>query len=492
MRPIYERSVGTVPVPATPRGKVQSPCTPLPHPAPHPPRGSRTAAALLLLALALGGAALLATAPRAHAADLGDVFAVWSHENDGADPVSLELLEDDEDGQIQQFEYVRLHANWWLTGLDTATGDTCSLTLPEQFDVDVADFALRTPEEIAIGTCRVEPAGVDGAGRVTCTLTDQEYLDAHEGVHGWIELGMQADERYDGMSVDFGVPGGLLTVPLPRAGGIVGPHVGERPTELAKVGWFDAARTEAQWRIHVPGSALAEDVDGLTVVDELPEGLAFDRGRVVAVEDSAEGREAYVIGEAETLAEDAHSVAVDGQQVRVEIPEVDPGMLYIIEIDTRIDEPAAIADGTQFTNVAQVNGEQVGHTATVWQRGSGGADGHAPSPEPEEPTTPEEPVAEETTPGEPTTVEPEKPATDDSSDDIEEPATGDSDEPADPGESTDTADFTEPVESDAAEEDRPELAETGAQGVGVVLLLGAALLVAGGAILGLTRIVGRR
>lgn len=467
----------------------------------------------LLLSLLLATAAFTALAPRALAADLGDVFSAWSEAHGGEDPVRLDLVEGDESGAVEQFEYVAVTADWSLAGTGATAGDSFTLTLPRQFSVDVEDFPLVTPDGAEIGTCSTEMAG---GPSVTCTLTDAEYLASHQDIEGWISLEMQAVERTDVETVEFATPAGVLPVPLPGTGGIVGPHVCDRPEEIVKTGWFSAARDRAHWRLHVPGRLVEADV--LRIEDEIPAGLTFEDLRVAAVEDTDEGWASYVLEGGRTLGEDEHRWGVVDGVLEVEIPAPDAGTLYIVEIVTRVDEPGALVDGSVFTNAATVDGERYTHTATVRSRGEGGGSGTVlpVEPEPEDPTEPEPPAPP--SPDQPTgseqPAEPTQPAPTDEEEGspapprpsgrtdgpAESPEPSSDEEPgptsnddAGSGRSTESASHTGTPTADDGQEPRPErLAETGAQGVGVAIALATVLLAAGGLLLATSRTRHRR
>lgn len=339
----------------------------------HPITDQRLRALLAsLLALALGLGTLPFTATAAQAKDLSDVFTNWSENNDGQDPITIDIEAGDD--PIHQYQYVDVTAHWDLTGMSPQSGDTFTLGLPPQFTADVETFELTTPDGDVLGSCSIEPKQGDANGSVTCTLTNQEYLDAHRNIHGWLTMSMQATQQTDESIVEFETPSEFLPVPLPGDGGIVGPNIDDKPIEIEKTGWFNSERTEAHWRIYVPGDRI--DTDVLEVVDPIPPGLTFDRGRVVAVDNTQQGWEDYILTGGTALLDDAYSLDYNGTTVTVTVPDPDPTLLYVLEIDTTIDDPDLVEDGTAFTNTATVNGTDVRHTATVRSRGSGGGEGY--------------------------------------------------------------------------------------------------------------------
>lgn len=408
-------------------------------------------------------------------------------------------------------------ARWDLSDVTPESGDQLRLDLPPEFTLDVADFPLVVDDETTLGTCSTTPISGDQSAFLTCTLDNDDYLAEHDQIWASVEASVQAWEQTDEESVLFYVDGELIPVRLP--GGIGTPGLTPKPNVVAKDGWFNSQRTEAMWRVFIPGS-LVQDADPVTITDALPTGLSYreDSLRIVSIPDTEQGWADFIVNDGSPVASDTFDASFVDGTLTVELSDVDPERLYVLRFATPLENPSATAVGDAFTNTVFVEDHRSTTSAELADRASGAGGGELRPTEPEptepEPTEPEptetaptesEPTESEPTesapePTEPTEPEPTEPeptepdssesasantstppaADQEESEPSESPESSSSavaDTTADSSETTDAANVTDSAAS--GEKTQSTLAATGSSGIVMSVLGALALLILG-------------
>lgn len=282
------------------------------------------------------------------------------------DPASITVTTVDGDETLAQFDQVRVGADWSVPD-GALGGETFGFTLPSQFARSGLSFsvpATEDPTEI-VAECAVSS---DAAPVVTCTLTD--YVNGRTGVNGSLWFLASADEQSTETTLEFVIDGKTTRVETP-GGGIT--PVAPLPTEPQKVSWQTDDGNIA-WQIELPGSSFP-GVESIIVDDVLtaPNSEVAEHhnedGQLVVWSTDADQQDYR------TITNWAGAWNEDGTAFHLEIPgAIDPARMYFVKYFT---VPSTQADGTSFSNVANVNGVVL-QDREVWQvTGGGTGDGTA-------------------------------------------------------------------------------------------------------------------
>ncbi|MDF2506932.1 MAG: hypothetical protein K0Q52_791 [Microbacterium sp.] len=310
------------------------------------------AAAAFSAAITLGGAGAAVAAEYDHPAAI--------------DPASITVATVDGDESLAQFDQVRVDADWSVPD-DALGGQTFGFTLPSQFARSGLTFSVPSTEDPSkiVAECAVSS---DTAPVVTCTLTD--YVNGRTGVNGSLWFLASADEQTSETTLEFVVDGKSTRVETP-GGGIT--PLAPLPSEPQKVSWQTDDGNIA-WQIELPGASFP-GVESIIVDDALtpPDGE-------VSEHHNEDGQ--LVVWSTDVNQEDYRTITnwtggwnEEGTAFHLEIPgAIDPARTYLVKYLT---VPSSQADGTSFSNVANVNGVVV-QDREVWQvTGGGTGDGTA-------------------------------------------------------------------------------------------------------------------
>jgi hypothetical protein len=316
-------------------------------------RSRRTSIALVAAAAAAFTAAI--TGVGAGAA----IAAEYDHPA-AIDPASITVTTVDGDETLAQFDQVRVDAEWSVPD-DAVGGETFGFTLPSQFARSGLAFSVPStedPKEI-VAECAVSS---DAAPVVTCTLTD--YVNGRTGVNGSLWFLASADEQTSETTLEFVVNGKATRVETP-GGGIT--PLAPLPTEPQKVSWQTDDGNIA-WQIELPGASFP-GVESIVVDDTLtaPDGDVAEHhneDRTLVVWSTDANQQDY-----RTITNWTGSWNEEGTAFHLEIPgPIDPVRTYLVKYLT---VPSSQADGTSFSNVANVNGVVL-QDREVWQVTGGG------------------------------------------------------------------------------------------------------------------------
>ncbi|RRD03332.1 hypothetical protein EII34_14510 [Arachnia propionica] len=333
-------------------------------------RGRKVLFALLAAVIAAGGN--LQATP-AHAAEVNAI---------NADTISI--TNETRPGQaILVNDTVRIEASWSIPDGTGHDGDTFSLGLPvNALEGKVGSFNL-TPEgqdAPVYGTCEIQKT------QILCTLSAE--AENKSNVRGKLWFTSRAHQEYNNSNLTFTVNGNTpKEVPLPNGAEGIGydPYT---PQELDKLGYFIDDDT-LTWRVIVPGKALA-DRSQLTINDTyaMPgtnftiEGAWFYKipNTPKCWNNLYDGECRTELWSKEGAATDGVNVAFDDTKDTINVTvgapfQIQEDKLYTLHIDLKVD--GTVVPGSQFENVAIINGQAIKGDATKEAAGGGTGDGDA-------------------------------------------------------------------------------------------------------------------
>lgn len=282
------------------------------------------------------------------------------------DPASITVTTVDGDETLAQYDQVRVDADWSVPD-GSLGGETFGFTLPSQFARSGLAFSVPATDDPSrtIAECAVS---ADAAPVVTCTLTD--YVNGRTDVNGSLWFLASADEQTTQTTLEFVVNGQITRVEAP-GGGIVPPA--SPPTDPRKVSWQTDDGNIA-WQLDLPGAKFpgAESIIIDDVLTAPGGGFAEhhnEDGKLVVWSTDADN------GDYRTITNWTGSWNEAGTAFHLEIPgAIDTARTYSVSYLT---VPSSQADGTSFSNVANVNGIVL-QDREVWQvTGGGDGDGTA-------------------------------------------------------------------------------------------------------------------
>jgi hypothetical protein len=296
----------------------------------------------------------------------GTAFAAEYDHPAAIDPASIRVTTVGGDESLAQFDQVRVDAEWSVPD-DALGGQTFGFTLPSQFARSGLSFSVPSTEDPSaiVAECAVSS---DAAPVVTCTLTD--YVNGRTGVNGSLWFLASADEQTSETTVEFVIDGKTTRVEIP-GGGIT--PLAPLPEEPQKVSWQTDDGNIA-WQLELPGSSFP-GVESIVVDDALtaPDGEVAEHhnedGELVVWSTDADQQDYR------TITDWTGGWNDDGTAFHLEIPgPIDTARIYLVKYVT---VPSSQADGTSFSNVADVNGVVL-QDREIWQvTGGGTGDGTA-------------------------------------------------------------------------------------------------------------------
>lgn len=273
----------------------------------------------------------------------------------GAIVVDNVVLSHEGDGQLTIGDEMTLTGEWDATAANPQAGDTFTITLPEELGFDASvTFDLvgenAVGESLAWGTCAIDAS----SGIVTCTLS--EAAELHDEVSGTFEFFVKATKATESNELVFDLNGQGTPVRVPGDAGIDDGIV--ITDEWGKFGSLNGDKWSMDWRIELPGSALAANVGAAGVVN------VFER---------TSGNHALCDPERgfrmETKRGDAVADVTDLLAVSTEVPGdydfawqitepeagFDPNVTYMITYTTCTPDEQIDPKGTTYTNEAVVD-----------------------------------------------------------------------------------------------------------------------------------------
>lgn len=176
-------------------------------------RKDRVASAVRVLAGAVG--VLLALSSVVLSAQAASAAPIVTYPN-AVSNISI-THEDGSDGPLNQWDAVRITADWSVPDGATA-GQTFGMTLPPEFsNYGAGDFEITDPETGEVMATCVIASG--SAPEVVCTLA--ESVSGREQVGGSFWISVTATESTTEESVEFEVGDTIEIVDLPGEGGII-------------------------------------------------------------------------------------------------------------------------------------------------------------------------------------------------------------------------------------------------------------------------------
>lgn len=318
----------------------------------------RTTSFIAATAAALTAVITLAGAGAATAAEYDYPAAI--------DPASITVSTVDGGGSVAQYSQVRVDAAWSVSD-GAVGGQTFGFTLPKEFGRAGMTFSVPSSEDphTTIAECAVSD---DDAPVVTCTLTD--YVNGRTGVTGSLWFAATADQQTTESTVEFVVDGKITRVAIP--GGGIGPSA-PLPTEPQKWSWQTDDGNIA-WQLALPGASF-QGANSIVIHDALTgagDGFAEhhnEDGQLVVWSTTMQDQDPR------TITDWTGSWNAEGTAFDLEIPgPIDPARSYFVKYST---VPSSLADGTTFSNVADVNGITL-RDDEVWRvTGGGTGDGDA-------------------------------------------------------------------------------------------------------------------
>lgn len=312
-----------------------------------------------------GGAAVLTAAMALISA--GTATAAEYDHAAAIDPSSITVTTVDGGATVAENEQVRVDAEWSVPD-GAVAGQTFGFTLPSPFGRAGADFAVSAVGDpsTAVAECVVSSGA---APVVTCTLTD--YVNGRTGVGGSLWFTANVDEQTDETTVEFVVGGSITLVDIP--GGRIGPW-GPLPTTPQKWSW-QMDDGNIAWQLALPGASF-EGAESIVVDDVLT--AESDEYAAHRNEDRR-----LLVWSTDVRNQDTQPVPgwtgswnAEGTAFHLTIPgPVDPARVYFVKYST---VPSTQAEGTSYSNVADVNGIAI-RDRQVWRLTGGGVgDGDVP------------------------------------------------------------------------------------------------------------------
>lgn len=281
------------------------------------------------------------------------------------DPASI-VVTTASGGAATQYSQVRVDAAWSVPD-GAVGGQTFGFTLPKEFGRAGMTFSVPSAEDPTktIAECAVTS---EDAPVVTCTLTD--YVNGRTGVTGSLWFAANADQQTTESTVEFIVDGKITHVALP--GGGIGPSA-PLPTEPQKWSWQTDDGNIA-WQLALPGASF-QGANSIVIEDTLTgagDGFAEhhnEDGELVVWSETMQNQDPRAITNW------TGSWNADGTGFDLVIPgPIDATRIYFVKYFT---VPSSLADGTTFSNVADVNGIKL-RDDEVWRvTGGGTGDGDA-------------------------------------------------------------------------------------------------------------------
>lgn len=170
--------------------------------------------------------------------------------------------------QLEVGEKAKVTGTWDATNANPKPGDSFTVGFPEQLKIPAGStFSLFSEDNESYGLCTVS-----ADNSFTCVLNDN--VTGKDDVSGTWFVEATATEYTDAETLDFTVPGGKVTVPLPGDNGGISDGT---ELDFKKQGAVQPDQSSIRWTVDIPGSMLAAletPNDGsVSLNDQLPAGL---------------------------------------------------------------------------------------------------------------------------------------------------------------------------------------------------------------------------
>ncbi|QIK64037.1 hypothetical protein G7068_13155 [Leucobacter viscericola] len=272
--------------------------------------------------------------------------------------------------------------NWSLEGMRAVSGDTFSMTLPQNFQfasgvvpLTVGSTAGSGSPESA-GVCTLTPGTASVGPKITCVLGD--YVDTHDKVSGSLWIEMQTLTATSDNTVEVKLGDDVVVVKLPDSG-IKPPNFGPIPTTPGKWAfWTDPERTAITWYVDVPGDFVGT-ANPLLIEDTFAAGLTLvtsgaNAPTAKSIEATASGWGAHQWSDVDQSQWSVDPTGPQSFTISMQQP-IAQDHIYRFTYVTTIDHPENAIVGDVFENTAVINGTTRTQTITYSTIGGGSAGG---------------------------------------------------------------------------------------------------------------------